>query len=374
MKVLSVVVRTLFCLLLVSLLAAPASAAVHAGDQLFVTVYDHPELSGPVTIDTTERVSLPLAGAVDVRGLGTRQIAERIEQSLALYIRKPAVNVELKTQQFTIFIAGGPGGTLKYEAGETLVAALGDLAPRVAEVPGKDGALSAGDLSGLERSRLDMRRVGIVRDDRPLGTFDVISLLAAGKSGPVLQPGDTLAFVNKPNAVRVIGDVARPGLALLADDEPLSDALAQVGGPLPSAATANIVLKRGDQTQLLALGDATFNQPGRGGDSITVPAAPRVNIVGLVDKPGAVVLRTDESLLSALYEAGGPTKWADLTQVQVMQDGTKRSYDITRLVHGDVSQNPKLEDGDVVFVPEGHKVDFGQVFANIFAFAFPFIR
>jgi polysaccharide export outer membrane protein len=369
-----VVVRVSFCLLLVSLLVAPAGAAVHAGDQLFVTVYDHPELSGPVLVDTTERVSLPLAGVVDVRGLGTQQIAERIGQSLAVYIRKPAVNVQLKTQQFMIFIAGGPGGTLKYEAGETLVAALGDLAPRVAEIPGKDGALGAGDLSELERSRLDMRRVGIVRDDRPLGTFDVTALLATGKSGPVLQPGDTLAFVNKPNAVRVIGDVARPGLALLADDEPLSDALAQVGGPLPSAATANIVLKRNDQTQLLALGDATFNEPGHGGDSITVPAAPRVNIVGLVDKPGAVILRTDRSLLSALYEAGGPTKWADLTQVQVMQDGTKRAYDITRLVHGDVTQNPKLEDGDVVFVPEGHKIDFSEVFSNIFAFAFPFVR
>jgi protein involved in polysaccharide export with SLBB domain len=366
-------VRAAFSLMLVVLLAAPVRAAVHSGDQLFVTVYDHPELTGPVTVDTTERISLPLAGLVDVRGLGARQIADRIQQQLAVYVRKPAVNVQLKTQQFMIFIAGGPGGTLKYEAGETLVAALGDLAPRLQEIPANDGTLKTGDLSQLERSRLDMRRVGIVRDDKSVGTFDVTRLSATGQSGPVLQPGDTLVFVNKPNAVRVMGDVARPGLALLSEDEPLSDAVAQVGGELPSAATSNIVLQRGGQAQNLALGDPKFDQPAQNGDVLTVPSAPRVNIVGLVDKPGAVILRTDISLLSALYEAGGPTKWADLTQVQVVQDGAKKQYDITRLVHGDTSQNPQLKDGDVVFVPEGHKIAFGEIFQNILSAAF-FVR
>ncbi len=352
--------------ILASLLcAAPALAAVHAGDQLFVTVYDHPELSGPVTVDTTEHISLPLAGAVDVAGLEPSQISARLRGRLATYILKPGVSVELKSQQLVIFVSGGPGGSLKYEPGENLIGALGDLSPRVQEIPVADGTLKSGDLTDLERSRLDMRRIGVVREGKSLGTFDAIQLAATGQGGPVLQPGDTLAIVDKPNQVRVIGDVRRPGFAYLSDNEPLADAVAQAGGISPTAATSNIELNRDGTTQMLALGDAAFNRPGKNGDTLTVPSAPRVNIVGLVANPGSVTLKTDPTLLSALYQAGGPTKWADLSKVQVMQNGTNAAYDITKLVHGDVSQNPQLKDGDVVFVPEGHKVDLSGFFQGI---------
>ncbi len=342
-----------------------AAAAVHAGDQLTVTVYEHPELSGPVTVDTTEHISLPLAGTVSVAGLEPRQIAARLQSSLATYILKPGVTVELKSQQLVLFVSGGPGGTLVYQPGENLLGALGDLAPKVLDIPQPDGSLKGGDLSDIERSRLDLRRVGIVRDGTPLGTFDAVQLAAAGRGGPLLQPGDTLSLIDKPNQIRIDGDVRRPGFAYLSDDEPLRDALDQAGGITTTAATANIQLRRDGSTQLVALGDTTFNAPGKTGDSITVPSAPRINVVGLVTTPGAVALKTDTSLLSALYQAGGPTKWADLTKVQVMEHGTSTPYDVTRLVHGDTSQNPSLKDGDVVFVPEGHKVDYSGFFQTM---------
>ncbi|HEV7179140.1 MAG TPA: hypothetical protein VGN11_04680, partial [Candidatus Baltobacteraceae bacterium] len=83
------------------------------------------------------------------------------------------------------------------------------------------------------------------------------------------------------------------------------------------------------------------------------------------DKPGAVTLKTNFSLLSALYAAGGPTKWADLAKVQVLGNDTKTTYDVGSLVRGDTSQNPQLKDGGVVFVPEGRKVDAKGIFQTI---------
>ena len=41
---------------------APASAAIHAGDKLNVYVYNHPEISTQVTVDSLGRISLPIAG------------------------------------------------------------------------------------------------------------------------------------------------------------------------------------------------------------------------------------------------------------------------------------------------------------------------
>jgi protein involved in polysaccharide export with SLBB domain len=370
------VILSIIGLLAIICTASPAIAAVHPGDELFVTVYYHPELTGPISVDSTNHISMPLVGAVDVRGLETKQIAAKLQESLRAYVVKPAVAVQLKTQLPVVFISGGPGGTLKYEPGETLAAALGTLAPRLLDVT-KDAALGAGGAQAvsfidLQRARVDLRHVGLVRDEKILGTFDVVELFARGTGGPELQAGDTLTMSNKPHVVRVSGDVARPGVAFLSEDEPLTDALSQVGGLSPTASTGLIQLKAGGSVQTISQGDPRWNSPANTIDSIVVPVAARVNIVGLVEKPGPIALKTDTTLLSAMYEAGGPTNWADLRNVQVIQNGARSSYDVTRLVHGDMTQNPQLHDGDLVFVPEGHKVSAVSVFQNLLSAALLF--
>jgi len=349
--------------------AIPAAAAVHAGDQLVVTVYGHPELSGPVDVDGAERISLSLAGTIDVHALDLHQIADRITLALAPYVIKPAVDVQLKTQLPVLFVSGGPGGVLKYQPGETLAAALADvpIAGRatVATLASVSNDDAARNLDQLATSRIDLRRVGVERDGKSLGIFDVTALSAKGESGPSLQPGDTIVLVDKPLAVRVAGDVRSPSIAHLWTDEPLADAIAQAGGLTSSAATSHITLRRAGVSQFVALGDPIFQEPASENDALSIPSAPRVAVAGLVDKPSTVVLKTNFSLLNALFAAGGPTKWADLSKVQVDSNGTRQSYNITKLVHGDMSQNPQLKDGDLVFVPEGHKIDYSQFLQNI---------
>jgi hypothetical protein len=51
-----------------------------------------------------------------------------------------------------------------------------------------------------------------------------------------------------------------------------------------------------------------------------------------------------------------------------VHQGVKSEYNIVKLAHGDLSQNPTLHDGDTVFVPEGYKTDWGQVFQGLGAF------
>jgi polysaccharide export outer membrane protein len=337
--------------------AAPALALVHAGDKLQVTVYNHPELSKEVTVDARDRLSLPLAGTIDVSGLDAPRIASRITHALDPYIVKPAVDVQVTGQTSSIFLSGGRGGVIKYEPGETLAAALDDIY--------KTNDATANDGSSSKMLRVDLHHVGLKRDNATVGTFDMSQDSRQVQPGPELQPGDTIVLVNKPDVVRVAGEVPHPGLAYLAPDETLSAALAQAGGALPTAATTNIVLQRNGTSQVLALGDPQFNQPLKDGDQITVPVAPRVSVAGLVTTPGTVALKTDFSLLSAIYNAGGPSKWANLSDVQIVRNGVKSSYDITKLTHGDLTQNPTLRDGDLVFVPEGHKVDFAQGFWGV---------
>jgi protein involved in polysaccharide export with SLBB domain len=191
----------------------------------------------------------------------------------------------------------------------------------------------------------------------------MIALRMSGDPGPTLYANDTVAFSNKPIAVEVIGAVNTPGATYLWPQEPLSNAIAQAGGATPLAASGRIVITHADAPpEMLALGDPTFNRPALPGDVITVPTAPRVTVTGLVEKPGVVTLPNDFTLLSALASAGGYNKFGDLRKVQVLHAGVKTQYDIVALAHGDASQNPALHDGDTVFVPEGYKTDWGQVF------------
>jgi protein involved in polysaccharide export with SLBB domain len=336
---------------------------VHGGDELQVTVYNHPELSRKVTVGAAETLSLPLAGTIDVRGLEPAQIATRITGALGAYVRNPAVDVELALQSASIFVSGGPGGVLKYQPGETLAGGIADLALVGGGSP-NDASKRSG-LGNLERSRVDLHRVAVRRDGGLLGTYDAVALSAAGDGGPGLIPGDTIVFVNKPNGVRVLGDVVRPGTTYVSPDETLADAVEQAGGTNVTAASAHLTLQRDGSTAQLALGDPQMHQPAQAGDVLTIPTAPRVSVAGLVDKPGSVLLKTDFTLVNALYQAGGPTKWGNLAAVAVIHNGTTTSYNVAALVHGNTSQNPTLADGDTVFVPEGHKVDYAGIFSTL---------
>ena len=350
--------------------SSPALAAIHDGDLVQVTVLNHPELSRRLTVDAAGTLSMPLAGTVAVRGLEPAQIAKRIRTALVPFVIAPAVDVELAQQTTSIFVSGPTGGALKYLPGETLVAAIALLPSGGGS--SADGA-SPGRIADLEQTRIDLRRVVLVRDGAKFGVYDVTALAASGDNGPLLQPGDTIELANKPTSVRVLGDVKRPGAAFLGVDEPLSDAIEQAGGILPTAATSHVALVRNGVSQSLALGDQRFREPAQNGDSVTILTAPRVSVVGNVERPGVTTLRNDFSLLNALYEAGGPGKRADLAHIAVIRNGSKSTYNIADLAHGNVSQNAPLQDGDTVFVGQSSGLNFSGVFNSLLPFLF-FIR
>ena len=85
----------------------------------------------------------------------------------------------------------------------------------------------------------------------------------------------------------------------------------------------------------------------------------RVNIMGAVNAPGAVVFPPEEemSLLDAITRAGGFNRLADRRHVRLSRtdaDGQARNFviDVDELMSGKSSQKWLLEPGDNVSVPE----------------------
>jgi len=350
---------------------AAGITTLHPGDKISITVYNHPELSSPVsTVNGTGQISVPVAGLVDGYGITPGALAARIAGRLSPYIRKPAVDVQVVAQGQNIFVSGGPGGVLPYAPGETLSSALAQLQSGGFTTSTDPSQIAAHQ---LQYGSVDLHRVVIERDGQDLPVVDAAALIAVANPGPRLQPDDIVKLVEKPVAVSVGGEVKQPGVAHLDSFEPLSNALVQVGGTNDASSSQEFVLTRGGEQKTITTSSPEYSAPAQVGDAIYIPHGQRVSVVGQVYKPGPVLLQGDDSLLSALYYAGGPTKYGNIKSVSVVHAGVEKEYDVTALTHGAPGQNPQLADGDTVFVPEGHKIDltiFFQALISLSALRF----
>jgi polysaccharide biosynthesis/export protein len=79
----------------------------------------------------------------------------------------------------------------------------------------------------------------------------------------------------------------------------------------------------------------------------------QVYVIGDVASPGSYQVSSAGTVLSALYAAGGPTENGSLRSVELRRGGALVGrldvYDY--LLHGDASNDLRLETGDVIFVP-----------------------
>ena len=109
--------------------SAPAAAAYQlgAGDQLRLTVYRQPELSGPFAIDGQGNFAVPLVGEIRAHGLSTREIEAQIRTRLMEggYLVDPQVGVEVLTHR-SIYVMGEVNrpGQYEYQSGMNVINAV----------------------------------------------------------------------------------------------------------------------------------------------------------------------------------------------------------------------------------------------------------
>ncbi len=100
--------------------------ALDTGDVVRVSVYGEPEMTKSYRVDDGGALSLPLVGAIRVRGLTTQMAAAEITAALADgFIRDPSVAVEIE-QYRPFFIQGAvqTDGQFAYVYGMTVRAAI----------------------------------------------------------------------------------------------------------------------------------------------------------------------------------------------------------------------------------------------------------
>jgi len=165
--------------------------------------------------------------------------------------------------------------------------------------------------------------------------------------------------------VSVLGEVKAPGAYPIATPRSILDVLALAGGINPSA-ERNIVIQRHSNPEdcvhynFSNNADAAVSQQilVRPGDTIVVPKAGIVYVLGDVNRPGGYLMTNNESkmtLLEALALAGGLSKTAKQNHARLIRKQGSGSYLDRQLSIGDLQQGKTpdiaMQPGDVVYVP-----------------------
>jgi polysaccharide export outer membrane protein len=217
----------------------PEPYRIGAGDTLYITVWDHAELTSPAgsqqqtlangrLVRSDGTLFYPYVGELQVSGMTIEELRKAISNKLAKYVEDPQVDVSVigyGSQRITVlgaFVKTEPQPITAIPT--TLAQALG-----IATINTEQA-----DLSGLVLSR-DGR-------DYPID-LDALNTSKSIARDIYLKPGDRLFLpYNDRHEAYVIGEVNRPmTLTFKTTDVTLTQALGRAGGLNPTTSNGNAV-------------------------------------------------------------------------------------------------------------------------------------
>jgi polysaccharide biosynthesis/export protein len=276
---------------------------LRSGDQIHVEVADFPDITRDQTVLSDGTINVLYIGAVKAAGKTPEQLSDELVSRFSGIVRHPVISVSvLTTRPLRVNVIGevlrpGPQTFKPQNQINNTQGSQGNPIPETVS-----GAIS---LAGGVTPLADLRQITVVRQ---------------GNDGPVETQ------INLWNALQS-GDFSR--------DLSLSD---------------------GDTIKItkLADGDLAAEQMAQVVATTTLaPQTVQVQVAGEVKKAGTVSVDPRSTLLSAIYEAGGPTTEADLSRVVVARltpSGKldRKDVDLAAVTDGRIAF--QVRSGDVVFV------------------------
>jgi polysaccharide export outer membrane protein len=215
-----------------------------------------------------------------------------------------------------------------------------------------------------EAGNISMPLIGVVR---------VAGLSSSEAAGAVQSELRRNNIVNDPqvsvyvkeytsSGISVAGEVAKPGFYSALGPHRLFDVLQSAGGPTDKADN-KVVIRHRDQKDSVTLRIskdpaemAASNVALQPGDTVVVPRAGIVYVLGEVNRPGGFVLNSTGGLtvLQIVAVAGGPSHVASAGKTRLLRrtgNGFQEErIDLTKLLRGK-AHDVAVRDQDILFVP-----------------------
>jgi polysaccharide biosynthesis/export protein len=184
------------------------------------------------------------------------------------------------------------------------------------------------------------------------------------EDGGFVHSAHVTIFVDESasQGVTILGEVAKPGVYPTLGDRKLYDMISLAGGFTPSAGRKVSIIREHSEGGSINLNlprnladDLQDNVAILAGDTITVPRAPIVYVVGDVGRPaGLLVDNGSLTVLQALALAGGANRTAKLGGVRIIRkhpDGmTETKVPLKKMLEAK-APDITLQADDILFVP-----------------------
>ncbi len=303
-------------------------------DEIAITVFDNPDLTGKFKVAQDGAIIYPLLGRIAVSGKTPaeirRMLTERLERD---YLYNPIVNVTVEQfrSKYVNIIGRSGKPTLFYLDREVR---LLDLLSRVEGL-----SLDLGNIiKGLEIKIIRQPDYSVTGSksgaDKKSIVIDLYDLLIEGdkESNVVLRDKDVI-YLPQYSTIYVIGEVRKPGSYPFIEGLTVLRALADAGGTTRNASDKEIVIKRIEDGKEVEV-NADPDTPVKPGDIIQIPLGAGSGnlyyVVGEVNKPGSFTYEKDLTILMAITRAGGATKKASVknTFIKRIQNGEETRIEV----------------------------------------------
>lgn len=183
------------------------------------------------------------------------------------------------------------------------------------------------------------------------------------QDGGFLRNPHVTIFVDEATSqgVTVLGEVAKPGIYPDPSDHKLYQVISEAGGFTPSSSRKIAIIRR-NQAEAMHIelprnlaDDTSGNVDVMPGDTITVPRAPIIYVVGDVGRPSGLLVDNGQlTVLQALALAGGTNRTAKMGAARIIRKGptgmTETNLQLKKMLEAK-APDITLQADDILFVP-----------------------
>lgn len=335
-------------------------------DEIKITVYNHEELSRNIMIPPDGHFFYPIVGEIDANGLSLRELREKITGGLAEYrehFLKPGDRISVAIfnhPELERTITVPPDGYVFYPLlGEldTDGMTIRDLRAFVADGLSKYRQfylLPGDEISITVYLHNELNRAMIIPPDGHIFYPMVGEIDTKEKNLRQVREIITGGLKNHVRDPQVSVDIVAFGMPKIVVDPQVAVDIVKINGP-----------------QMIPDPQVSIEVAAFGGQKIF--------ILGEVRKPGVYLADGSTTLLEVIARAEGFTLDAKQKNIVLVRQGADKPdmllFNVTEArVNGDVSQNPLLQKGDLIFVPRTFISNVDRFFKHLSNIVAPLLQ
>jgi len=298
-------------------IAIPEGYILGTGDSVSVQIFGKENREINLTVSREGELVFPTLGPIKVAGLTFSELKKFVVNKIKQKIIGVDVVVSLdELRSMRVFVLGDA-----YKPGPYTLSSLSSVTHAI---------FAAGGVSNIG----SLRNIQVKRREQIIQQVDLYDLLINGDSSSdvLLQSGDVVFIPPLSKSVSIIGEVRRPAIYELNNDDDFASVIAMAGGLLPSAYPKSTIVERYNQSNLRSILNIDLSDKKQrskkvqAGDYIRILKSSdlyeeSITLIGAVTRPGKYQWRPKMALLDLLPRADSHLlAYADLNYAIIVRE------------------------------------------------------